>query len=109
MKIDLKDVNDMILKLKTTNWRSIATEYAVKYKIDVKDPIKFERFILTLRKKKSDYMKTVEKLRLNGNAANVYEVERIEKFKMDNGKRLFYVKWVGYDSSENSWRRKVIW
>ena len=35
-----------------------------------------------------------------------YEVEKIIKMKIQKGKNLFLVKWVGYPSSENTWEPK---
>lgn len=33
----------------------------------------------------------------------LYEVERIIKHRMKNGKREFLIKWVGYPKKDNSW------
>ena len=33
-----------------------------------------------------------------------YEVDYITKAKIENGKKLFRVKWVGYPSSQNTWQ-----
>lgn len=34
---------------------------------------------------------------------NYYEVEYITKMKMEDGKRFFRVKWVGFPSNQNTW------
>lgn len=34
---------------------------------------------------------------------DVYDVEEIRGDRMYRGKRQFFIKWVGYDSSENTW------
>nr|CAG4710178.1 unnamed protein product [Naegleria fowleri] len=37
---------------------------------------------------------------------NIYEIEKILKKRIRNSKPEYYVKWVGYPSSENSWVKK---
>ena len=32
-----------------------------------------------------------------------FRIEKILKYKTENGKRYGLVKWIGYDSSYNSW------
>ena len=32
-----------------------------------------------------------------------YEVQNILKTKVENGKKLYRIKWVGYPSAQNTW------
>ena len=86
--------NDSSIKIKDVE--EIAIIYATKFNINPKSKLKMKRFIVNLRKKKFNYTKATE------DSDTAFEVEEIEKFKMENGKRMFYVKWTGYDSNENT-------
>ncbi len=37
------------------------------------------------------------------NSREEYEVEKILDRKHENGENYYLVKWIGYDSSENTW------
>ena len=80
--------NDSSIKIKDVE--EIAIIYATKFNINPKSKLKMKRFIVNLRKKKFNYTKATE------DSDTAFEVEEIEKFKMENGKRMFYVKWNSY-------------
>lgn len=55
------------------------------------------------KNKKAKHVNDISKLRDTTNKDNTYEIEKIVSHKIENKIYKFFIKWQGYDETENSW------